>query len=87
MFILLLYVNLKQEKQAHRGVLTSLGGAASGRVIPGSIPNPEVKPPSADDTAGYVCGNVGQCHFETFTSFIIPILLTSDFFLLFYCCL
>ena len=49
-----------------------LGGAARGRVIPSSIPNLEVKPPIADNTAGYVCGNVGQCHLETnLTSFIL----------------
>ena len=54
-----------QAKHVHIGVYSFLGGAARGRVIPSSIPNLEVKPPIADNTAGYVCGNVGQCHLET----------------------
>ena len=54
-----------RERQAHYDVFLSLGGAASGRVTPGPIPNPEVKPPSADDTAPSGRGNVGQRHPET----------------------
>ena len=54
------------EKHEHIGVYLSLSGGARGRVIPSSIPNLEVKPPIADNTAGYACGNVGRCHFEFF---------------------
>ena len=64
---------LSWEKHEHIGVYLSLSGGARGRVIPSSIPNLEVKPPIADNTAGYVCGNVGRCHFEFFiiTIFIL----------------
>ena len=55
------------EKHEHIGVYLSLSGGARGRVIPSSIPNLEVKPPIADNTAGYACGNVGRCHFEFIT--------------------
>ena len=58
------------EKHEHIGVYLSLSGGARGRVIPSSIPNLEVKPPIADNTAGYVCGNVGRCHFEFFNYFL-----------------
>ena len=58
------------EKHEHIGVYLSLSGGARGRVIPSSIPNLEVKPPIADNTAGYACGNVGRCHFEFITHFL-----------------
>ena len=57
---------LSWEKHAHQGVHLSLSGGARGRVIPSSIPNLEVKPPIADNTAGYAGGNVGRCHFEIY---------------------
>ena len=70
-----------QAKHVHIGVYSFLGGAARGRVIPSSIPNLEVKPPIADNTAGYVCGNVGQCHLETNLTFFIPQLQSITLFL------
>ena len=43
-----------------------LRGGPRGRVIPGSIPNPEVKPPIADNTYPVWIGNVGRCLFDFF---------------------
>ena len=37
-----------------------LGGYRE-RETPGSIPNPEAKPLIADNTADFICGNVGRC--------------------------
>ena len=60
-----------RENQAHQGVFASLCGGARGRVTPGSIPNPEVKPPIADDTIPVWYGKVGRCHIENNFFFII----------------
>ena len=70
------------ENQAHIGVFDSLSGGVRGRVIPSSIPNLEVKPPIADNTAGYACGNVGRCHFEFLTHFQL-LLSTIILFIIF----
>ena len=70
-----------QEKQVFYESFASLGGAARGGVTPSSIPNLEVKPSIADNTAGYAGGNVGQCHLE---SLIIPYLLYFTFYSLNY---
>ena len=45
----------------HLGAFISdcLGGYRE-RETPGSIPNPEAKPPIADNTASFRCGNVGR---------------------------
>ncbi len=51
-----------------RNIFMFLRGGLRGRVIPGSIPNPEVKPPIADNTYPVWIGNVGRCLFE-FLSF------------------
>ena len=40
--------------------LTCLGGYRE-RETPGPIPNPEAKPLIADNTADFICGNVGRC--------------------------
>ena len=37
-----------------------LGGYREGET-PGPIPNPEAKPLIADNTADFICGNVGRC--------------------------
>ena len=37
-----------------------LGGYRE-RETPGPIPNPEAKPLFADNTADFICGNVGRC--------------------------
>ena len=51
-----------KEMKANCGCLLPLcPGAYSEGVLPGPIPNPEVKPLSADDTAPRGCGNVGRC--------------------------
>ena len=49
-----------------------LRGGPRGRVIPGSIPNPEVKPPIADNTYPVWIGNVGRCLFDFFSLFLFP---------------
>ena len=40
--------------------LTCLGDYREGET-PGPIPNPEAKPLIADNTADFICGNVGRC--------------------------
>ncbi len=51
-----------KERQANQGCLFPLcPGAYSEGVIPGPIPNPEVKPLSADNTAPFGSGKVGRC--------------------------
>ena len=47
--------------------MTCLGGYRE-RETPGPIPNPEAKPPFADDTAPFRCGNVGRRLVLGFTS-------------------
>ena len=88
-------------KGRHRGrpyryIFTFLRGGPRGRVIPGSIPNPEVKPPIADNTYPVWIGNVGRCLFDFFFLFIsllffsllsilfMTLLDVSIFFFLFY---
>ena len=71
---------LSRENQVHYfNVFASLCGGARGRVTPSPIPNLEVKPPIADDTAPVWCGNVGRCHFETFLSFLPFLTITLSF--------
>ncbi|CAA6806582.1 MAG: Unknown protein, partial [uncultured Sulfurovum sp.] len=56
-------------------------GGPRGRVIPGSIPNPEVKPPIADNTYPVWIGNVGRCLFDFFFySFFIPFIYSLPLF-------
>ena len=64
----------ERDKRIAIDALLSLGGVAGGRVTPGPIPNPEVKPPSADDTAPYGRGNVGQRHPENLFFLLFPLL-------------
>ena len=45
-----------------------LGGYRE-RETPGPIPNPEAKPLIADNTADFICGNVGRCLVCLFTPF------------------
>ena len=51
-----------------------LGGYRE-RETPGPIPNPEAKPLFADNTADFICGNVGRCLVLVFFTLITPFLL------------
>ena len=58
--------------------LTCLGGYRE-RETPGPIPNPEAKPPIADNTAPCRCGNVGRCLVIVNITLILPDCLLSIF--------
>ena len=80
-------LDIERNKHIIICVLISLCGGVRGRVIPSSIPNLEVKPPIADNTAGYVCGNVGRCRIEvilTLTFLIYVFIFLFIIFFLFY---
>ena len=49
-----------------------LGGYRE-RETPGPIPNPEAKPLFADNTADFICGNVGRCLVIVFFNSLILI--------------
>ena len=57
--------------------LTCLGGYRE-RETPGPIPNPEAKPLIADNTADFICGNVGRCLVRQFLT-LLTFLLQSKF--------
>ena len=68
-----------KEMKANYGCLPPLcPGAYSEGVLPGPIPNPEVKPLSADDTAPLGCGNVGRCRTWGFLLYLQLFLLTPN---------
>ncbi len=55
----------------HRVFLNWISGGHSGRVTPGSMPNPAVKPSNADGTAEGIRGRVGHCQ-ESFFHALTP---------------
>ena len=74
----------REESQLRQLSFSSLSGAYSEGVIPSSIPNLEVKPLSADNTAPFGCGKVGRCRaggfFTTILSAFNPKFLIYCFF-------
>ena len=59
-----------------------LGGYRE-RETPGPIPNPEAKPLFADNTADFICGNVGRCLVIVFFNSLILITYFISFTYLF----
>ena len=53
------------------GYMNWISGGQSGGVTPGSMPNPAVKPSSADGTAEAIRGRVGRCRKSFFYVFRI----------------
>ena len=51
------------------GYMNWISGGQSGGVTPGSMPNPAVKPSSADGTAEAIRGRVGRCRKSFFYVF------------------
>ena len=66
----------------HLGAFISdcLGGYRE-RETPGSIPNPEAKPPIADNTASFRCGNVGRRLVHRIIPLILLLLLSNTLFI------
>ena len=67
-----------------KNVFTFLRGGPRGRVIPGSIPNPEVKPLIADNTYPVWIGNVGRCLFDFYLFILLTFKQSQIFINLFY---